>query len=136
MITIVGVTAFRGPVQLQTIQAGDWLGYTFLGFLTVTAILCFMAILPRYPSAERRNAMCERDRWSWPSLTSTKLSPDEYSEYIQTSEVSQLLHSVAITNSFSAEFILKKFRFLKFAFVSAILALVMLVVREVVLGSI
>jgi hypothetical protein len=133
VIGLMGLIALRGPIT----PFDETLTYYSVVYLTCAAcsvLFAMMAIFPRYPGRKLRDQMEEYDRWSWPALASPSLSPAEYSAFMQTSEVSQLVHSVALSNAFVSRILLSKFKMLRFAFIFALTQLVLLAFHLATLG--
>lgn len=122
LITLVGLLAFRGPVQLNGETPNAFLT-VYLSAMALCVLCAFIAVFPRYPGRQIRNQMAHGDRWSWPALASDNLSADAFSRFMQTSEASQLVHSVALSNSAVSRILLAKFRMLRIAFVLGIIVL-------------
>ena len=97
----------------------------YLALVAACILFSFLAVFPRYPSARLRAAMSESDRWSWPALASDAFDPDDFSRFMQTSEVSQLVHSVSLSNSYVSRILLRKFLMLRIAFLFAFAVLLM-----------
>ena len=116
ILALLGLLALRGPIDITT-GAGTlmwiWLGY--LGLTLLSVAFCLLAIIPRYPNKKARNQAAEVDLWSWPSLASDRLDEIDYGLYMQTSEVSHLIYSVAHANQSIAKILLVKFKLLRIA---------------------
>jgi len=128
LITLVGLVAFRGPVAIGNGQL-DMFTIIYLVTIALSVLFAFIAVFPRYPSSTARRAMAEQDRWSWPALAAETLSPDEFSHFMQTSEASQLVHSVSLSNSAVSAILLAKFRMLRIAFILGLIVLALAGVR-------
>ncbi|MEM8651414.1 MAG: hypothetical protein AAGF54_12850 [Pseudomonadota bacterium] len=129
MVTLVGVVTFRGPINVQQVTMNDLGAVAFMLCVFLSALLCIIAVIPRYPSADACAHMAESDRWSWPALTASTLTPQDYAEYMHTSEASQLIRFIAVSNGLVAKILLWKFRLLRAGFLFGLLALVALMAR-------
>ena len=124
LMTLVGLIALRGPFAIGQPPVGLFTGL-YLALVAACILFSFLAVFPRYPAAKLRAVMSENDRWSWPALASDAVDPDEFSRFMQTSEVSQLVHSVSLSNSYISRILLRKFLMLRIAFLFAFAVLIM-----------
>ncbi len=116
ILALLGLLALRGPIDVTTGEgAVMWVWFTYLGLTILSLSFCLLAIIPRYPDRKTRNQAAETDLWSWPSLASDRLDEMDYGIYMQTSEVSHLIYSVAQANRSIAKILLVKFRMLRIA---------------------
>lgn len=121
LIALIGFVSLRGPIKITEIINIGLFGYLFLIFAGLGVIFSLLAIFPRYPSRERRDTLVASDRWSWPALASKSLKPEEFASYMLTSEVSQLLNSLSISNSLVADILLSKYQMLRIGFICGFL---------------
>jgi len=128
LLTLIGLIAFRGPQFEMGAHATPLVAIYYIA-IALSILFAFAAVFPRYPGKSVRSAMAQCDRWSWPALSDDSLSPDEFSRFMQTSEVSQLVHSVSLSNSHIASILFKKFRMLRMAFFFALIVLALLGVQ-------
>ena len=131
LIALVGVAAVRGPIPIGQPEAYGTIGYAFLMCAGFSIMFAILSVFPRYPSKRRRESLSDSDRWSWPALTSSQLNAEAFADYIRTAEVSQLVHSIAISNSFIAKILLSKYRMLRLGFFFGLATLVILGFRVV-----
>lgn len=124
LMTLVGLVALRGPLAISG-SAADWFSRTYLACVAASILCAFLAVFPRYPGRGLRDRLWNSDRWSWPALAASKADPDAFSSFMQTSEVSQLVHSVSLSNAAVSRILLAKFRMLRLAFIFAIAILAM-----------
>ncbi len=128
LMTLIGLLALRGPIELGN-EPLSVLSMVFGACSGLTVLLCMTAVFPRYPALAKRRNLAQVERWSWLGLSSGELSHDAYSNFMQTSEVSQLIHSVAMSNISVARVLQRKFQFLRLAFITTTLTLIALFVR-------
>jgi len=126
LIALIGLVTLRGPIKIEDAINLGLTGYVFLVTAGLGIICALLSIFPRYPSRKVRNALPQVDRWSWPALASKTLTADDFASYVRTAEVSQLLHSVAVSNYFVAAILLSKYRMLRCGFIFCIMAMLIL----------
>ncbi len=124
LITLVGLLAFRGPVQPNGVGLTVF-SAIYLGVMALCVICAFIAVFPRYPGKSVRQKLSDTDRWSWPALSGDGISAEEFARFMHTSEASQLVHSVSLSNAAISRILLAKFRMLRIAFLLAIVILLM-----------
>lgn len=124
LMTLVGLIALRGPFAIGEPPVSLFTGL-YLALVAACILFSFLAVFPRYPAAKLRMAMAESDRWSWPALATGNFQPDDFSRFMQTSEVSQLVHSVSLSNGYVSRILLRKFLMLRIAFLFAFAVLIM-----------
>ncbi len=127
LLTVIGFAVFRGPVPITRLAETGMLEAVFFLFGFASLAFCLLTVVPRYPPATVRSQMVQRDRWSWPALASDDLTGADYAHFMQTSEVSQLVQSVSLSNAAVSRILLSKYALLRFAFAAAGIALVLLV---------
>lgn len=128
LITLLGILLLRGPTEFTFLTEFP-VGAAF-NVLSATAIaFALFSLYPRVPPANLREKMAKIDRWSWPSLAHSSLPPHSYARFMQTSEVSQLIYSVALSNSFLSSILLKKFRYLQVSFFTASIAVILVCIE-------
>ncbi len=115
IMTMIGFLALRGPIDLSNSQMGG-VSIAF-GIMCAVAVFCSIsAVFPRYPSLSVSKKISEFETWSWPALSCLGTDPDNYAEYMQTSEVSQLVHSISSSNVVIARVLRRKFMYLRLSF--------------------
>lgn len=128
VMTLVGIMALRGPIDLMA-DLMTPMSIVFGVASSITVLFCLLSVFPRYPGTRVRKKLTATERWSWPGLASGELSPQEYASFLQTCEMSQLLHSVAVSNAKVAQVLLQKFLFLRLAFIAAAVSVLLLLFR-------
>ena len=128
LVTLIGLIALRGPIDMPG-PAMNPISIVFSILCAVCIILCMLTVFPRYPGKSGSSELAEMENWSWPSHSSGKSGAKDYSLFMQTSEVSQLVHSLSVSNLSVARVLRKKFRFLRMGFAIAALALIVLGLR-------
>ena len=128
LMALLGLVALNGPVKLD---GGDPPSIDAVAiFVTMFVAIGFAvwALIPRFPSAGRAQALGRCDRFSWPTLASRSYDPLEHAVFMRTAEASQLVMSLAHSNATMARVLRRKFVSLRIAFLlaSADLALILL----------
>lgn len=129
LMTLLGLIALRGPIEMHSVGEDPVLRAVFLALSAIAVFCCFWAVFPRYPGARMRRSMIGYDRWSWPALAAESLDPAAYAKFMQTAEVSQLVHSLSISNSAVARVLLRKYTALRVAFFFSIAVLAIVCIR-------
>ncbi len=117
LIALVGFITLRGPIKIDQVTSLGIFGYAYLLSACLAVICSLLSVFPRFPSRVKRDILILSDRWSWPALASRALKAEDFASYIRTAEVSQLLHSLSISNCFVAEILLSKYKMLRIGFV-------------------
>jgi hypothetical protein len=120
LMTLMGLLALRGPVDLTAVGTGDPLA---LGFVIVNALSiagCIVAIIPRYPPPAVRHQLALTDRFSWPALVSPGYDAEDHAAFMRVSEASELVVSLARSNAAVSRILLRKFQALRAAFLLAL----------------
>jgi len=134
ILALLGIAALRGPFDLAAdIANASALALGYIGLIGLSTLFCLLSIIPRYPSRKKRNQIADTERWSWPSLASDHLSQIDFGKYMQTSEISHLIYSVAHANQAHAKVLLVKFRMLRIAFI-LLLAIIVLIVYQTIVS--
>ena len=81
--------------------------------LFLTVMLCLLAVIPRYRARGRDQA----DQFTWLALTDWRQDA-AYAEFAKTTDFSDLITSLAVSNVGGARVLRKKFRLIRFAFLS------------------
>jgi hypothetical protein len=116
LVTLVGLLALKGPLPLDRMMHADPVSLA-AGLLAGGCILfCVLAVFPRYPGKMIRDRLSDIDRFSWPALTAPSFGPADYAEYMHKAEISQIVHSIALSNSAVARILLRKYQMLRIAF--------------------
>ncbi len=125
VMTLIGLLALRGPIELNSAQLSP-LEIVF-GLISAAAVFCSIAaVFPRYPSRSVSKNISEFETWSWPALSCIGTDPEAFAEYMQTSEVSQLVHSISYSNVTIARVLRRKFMYLRLAFFASGVSLLLI----------
>ncbi|MCC0021698.1 MAG: hypothetical protein H6888_11585 [Nitratireductor sp.] len=124
LLTLIGLIALRGPLAPYE-SSGSIFTWIYLACVALCILFALLSVVPRFPSASLRSAMYKADRWSWPGLAADEVTPEAFAGFMQTSEVSQLVHSVARSNVHISRILLRKFFMLRLAFGFAVILLAM-----------
>lgn len=118
MLAFLGLIATRGPGAVIEVSTGSISPDVILQLLLHAAALicCLIVLFPRYANLDARRALYDYDRFSWTALTGKGHSPDEFSSFLRTADISQLVMSVARSNHTLAAILLSKFAWLRWAF--------------------
>ncbi|MFZ1815766.1 MAG: hypothetical protein WBO55_08730 [Rhizobiaceae bacterium] len=134
LVTLVGLLALKGPLPMTDLMTQDMFTKAS-GLLAALCILfCMLTAFPRYPAKKHREHLSDLDRFSWPSLTSPEFDANTYATFMQTAEVSQVVHSIARSNSAVSKILLRKFQMLRIAFVLGCLVFVTVFIRQSGIG--
>lgn len=118
------VLAFAGLIAARVVGSFDlnMLSVAELAMLALKALIlffCLMVLTPRYPGGPLRDAQHRRERYSWVALSAPACDADDYAGFVRSAEVSQLVLSMARANHAVSRVLLRKFRFLRAAFLLA-----------------
>ncbi|MCB1450213.1 MAG: hypothetical protein KDJ67_08855 [Nitratireductor sp.] len=116
LVTLVGLLALKGPLPMAGMTMSDPISLAAGSFAGLCILFCMLTAFPRYPGRKVRAHLADVDRFSWPSLTSRKFSGEDYARYMHTAEVSQVVHSIALSNSAVSAILLRKFQMLRVGF--------------------
>ena len=116
LVTLIGLLALKGPVPMQTVAGADFLEIVSVATSGLAILFAVFAVFPRYPGRNVRETLPDIDRFSWPALTAKGMSAETYASFMQTAEISQLVHSIAYSNSAVSRILLRKYQFLRIAF--------------------
>lgn len=119
LMTVLGLIILRGPIGWDSDVVPHVLRYSFLSLGAVAVFFCFWAVFPRYPGASVRNMLAKQERWSWLALSADEMTPHDFARYMQTAEVSELVHSVANSNAAVSNILLRKYSALRIAFLAS-----------------
>ena len=116
LITLIGLLALKGPIPMEAMQQADPLSLVSAVASALAILFCVAVVFPRYPRRATRENLPEIDRFSWPALASGGISGEDYAQYMHTVEVSQMVHSIAHSNSAVSHILLRKYQMLRIAF--------------------
>jgi hypothetical protein len=131
LVTLVGLLALKGPVPVTTMSIADVLGLMTSGISALCILFCVLAVFPRYPTRGAREHLSDVDRFSWPALTAPGFDGEAYASYMQAAEVSQIVYSIARSNSAISRILLRKFQMLRIAFALSLILFALVFFRLV-----
>ncbi len=113
------LSAFAAPALVETLAGGGPSAATgaLSGALTVAvAAVCLFALMPRFAGGDERRSRARGDRFSWPALATPAFTAPDYARFMRTAEVSQLVYSIAHSNSVVSDIVLRKFQLARLAY--------------------
>ena len=116
LVTLVGLLALKGPMPVAAMTMQDPVALAAAVMSGVCILFCVLAVFPRYPGKGIRSKLSETDRFSWPALAADGFDAEQYAEFMHVAEVSQIVHSVAHSNSSVSHILLRKYQMLRIAF--------------------
>ncbi len=125
LMALIGLLTLRGPIPIEA-ATSNIIDSLFVLVAALTILFSLAAIMPRFPGRSKRERLLEMECWSWPALSANSLEAEDYALFIQTSEQSELLHSVANSNVIVARLLRRKFLYLRISFVFATCAILLL----------
>lgn len=131
LLAFVGLLATRGPgavTDMALINPEVALQVLFHG---AALIACIVVLYPRYASLNMRKRLIREERYSWPALSSSDYAAEDFVEFMRGAQLSQLVASVARSNHALAEILLRKFAWLRAAFLLAIVDVLVMGLRAV-----
>lgn len=129
MLAFVGLIATRGPgavIGIEDITLGT---STLLVLHTIALICCLLVLFPRYASARRREALYQREHFSWLSLTARTVTADDYANQMRGADLDEMVTSLSRSNHTLAGILQAKFFWLRMAFAVAMLDVVFMGLR-------
>ncbi len=130
LVTVMGLLALNGPVPMDAMMSQDRLAMAAGVLAALCILLCVFAIFPRYPGIRQRRELAKTDRYSWPALTTDRFDGEAYAVFMHTAEVSQIVHSIAHSNTAVARILLRKYQMLRIAFLVGGLDFILILVRH------
>ncbi len=130
LMTLMGLLVLRGPIGDADGEFGVAVEFIALVATGLCLVACLWAVIPRYPNPAARRAIALQDVYSWPGLVSDRFDREDYVKFLRTSQHSQLVASLARSNSAHSQILLRKFRLIRFAFLCGCVALVMIFIRN------
>ena len=127
LMTVMGLVALNGPVRISTVGAASLDAIAVFILIMATIGVAAWAIIPRYPDKALNKLIHKRDRFSWPALVAQGYEPLDHAAFVRGADASQLIMSIAQTNSAMAAVLRRKFVVLRTAFGMAALDLVLIV---------
>ncbi len=131
LVTLVGLLALKGPVPVTNMTPSDLVGFGVGAISAVCILFCVLTVFPRYPTRRTRAHLSDVDRYSWPALTATDFDGDAYASYMQSAEVSQIVYSIARSNSAVSRILLAKFQMLRIAFGLSMVLFALVFLRQI-----
>lgn len=131
MLAFLGLIATRGPGAVTDMDAATASPELIFQLILHAAALvcCLIVLFPRYASHDARRRMYDVDRFSWTSLTGGDASGAEFSDFMRTSQISQLVTSVARSNFTLSQILLSKFAWLRWAFALGVIDVLFMAAR-------
>lgn len=129
LVTLVSLLVLSGLIPADALGNAD--PFALLSGIASSLAILFsvMAVFPRYPGKAVREHLPEFDRFSWPALTASGLPPESYARYMQTAEVSQIVHSIAYSNCAVSRILLRKYQMLRISILFGTAYLIMAFAR-------
>lgn len=128
LMTVMSLIALRSPFS-QAATLSDPLDLATYGLIVVSILLCFWAIVPRYPSRKTCADVLAKDKFSWIAISSAPWSADEHERFARNGELQELIIGLARSSVGSARVLREKFLALRWAFLTGFLAVVLMTVR-------
>jgi hypothetical protein len=126
LLALVGLvaTSLAARFDPNAVGADD---VALFGLKALVLCLCLMVLMPRFPSGALRRSQARRELFSWVALSSPDVSPERYAAFARSAQASELVVSAAYNNAVIARILLRKFLFLRAAFLAAILDVILTV---------
>lgn len=129
LLAIIGLIATRGPGAAFDPDLVTAEGLVVIGMHAAALICCIFVLIPRYADRKMRRELAVRERFSWPALTSDIHGEDGFADFMRGAQVSQLIVSMARSNQAQAGILLRKFAWLRAAFIIAIIDFIYIAIR-------
>ena len=127
LMTVMGLVALNGPVRISTVSTATSDAIAIFILIMATIGVAAWAIILRYPDKMLNKLIHKRDRFSWPALVAAGYEPLDHASFLRTADASQLIMSIAQTNTAMATVLRRKFVVLRIAFLMAGLDLMLIV---------
>ena len=124
LLALIGLIATRVAIDLTPDQIGPLVVLVFVVKAAVLS-LCLAVIMPRLPGREKWAELSRDERFSWTALSNPYLDPVDYGPFGAGSSSAQICTSIARSNQDAACVLRTKFQLLRWAFVLAIVDVVM-----------
>lgn len=134
MLAFVGLIATRGPGAVFGAEQITVAVEALLFLHAAVMMCCLMVLYPRYANRKRRREAAERETFSWPALAADTMGGDRYVKYIDQAKLAELVASLSRSNHNLAHILLRKFSWLRAAFLVAVVDILFIAGRFVVLG--
>ena len=135
LLAFIGLVATRGPgavVEISAITPALVIQIALHGLALICAII---VLYPRYANHNLRRQMMLQDRFSWPALAGVGCTADDFAGFMRGAQLSQLVVSVARSNHALSAILLRKFTWLRAAFVIAIFDVALMALRVALNGA-
>lgn len=130
LLAFIGLVATRGPGSVVDIVAVTPLLVAQVALHGLALICGIIVLYPRYAGMDARRRMVRSDRFSWPSLASGRMNAEDFGGFMRTSQLSQLILSIARSNHNLSQILLRKFTWLRAAFLVAVLDVAVMIARS------
>ena len=127
LMTVMGLVALNGPVRISSVGSASIDAIAIFILIMATIGVAAWAIIPRYPDKMLNKLINKRDRFSWPALVANGYEPLDHASFVRSADASQLIMSIAQTNSAMAGVLRRKFVVLRLAFLMAAIDLTLIV---------
>lgn len=117
LLTLIGLLA--AFVSGGGIDASTPATAVLLALNALVIALCLLVLTPRLPGPQERARLARTDRFSWTALTCTGYTAEDHAAFLRRAQASQLIVSIARSNSAVARVLMRKFTLLRFAFAAA-----------------
>lgn len=119
ILAVLGV--FGAQIVTSNLGINDNLYLMIICLSVIVVVLCLAVVIPRFYYVGDRSEMHETDRFSFSALANDAYTADDHAAFMRTSQASQLIMSIARTNSEVAHVLATKFKILRWTFALAIL---------------
>lgn len=128
LMTVMSLIALRSPFS-QAATLTDPLDLATYGLIVASILLCFWAIVPRYPTRKVCEGILTTDKFSWIAISSGRWTAEDHQSFAKDGDLRDLIISLAHSSIGSAKVLREKFLALRWAFVSGIGAVILMTVR-------
>ena len=124
LLALIGLIATRVAIDLTPEQIVPLVVLVFVNKAMVLS-LCLAVIMPRLPSREKWAELSRDEKFSWTALSNPYVEPVDYGTFGAHAGSAQICTSIARSNQDAAGVLRTKFQLLRWAFVLAIVDVVM-----------
>lgn len=129
LLAFVGLVATRGPGAVVEASAVTPFFVAQVALHGIALICGIIVLYPRYAGLDARRQMAKSDRFSWPSLACGSMTSEGFASFMRTSQLSQMVLSIARSNHNLSQILLRKFTWLRAAFLVAVLDVAVMIAR-------
>jgi hypothetical protein len=129
LLAVIGIFAFRGPVNLGGLSMTDPVDVAYLVTVCTAIVFSVSAIFPRFPGRAQREEMAKVETWSWPALSALPPNDGIFYGMPSVTDLEHLFRSLSKSNAALARIILKKFQMLRMAFLISLIGLGIVVLK-------